>query len=193
MTHIYFVRHAQPEHNWEEDRSRSLTEEGQRDSMRVNEILKDTILDYAISSPYLRSRETIRECVENHGLNLETDERLRERTKGHKGNNLDMFRKRWSDLEYYEEGGESLGMVQRRNMETIKELLHTHQNKSIIIGTHGTALSTILHYFDPTFNCDSFLRIIDYTPYIIRLDFEGSECVGKEELLIIEKEFKKML
>ena len=26
MTRVYFVRHAQPEHEWEEDRTRPLTE-----------------------------------------------------------------------------------------------------------------------------------------------------------------------
>ena len=32
MTKVYFVRHAQPEHDWEEDRTRPLTEEGKKDS-----------------------------------------------------------------------------------------------------------------------------------------------------------------
>ena len=31
MTRVYFVRHAQPEHEWEEDRTRPLTEEGKKD------------------------------------------------------------------------------------------------------------------------------------------------------------------
>ena len=30
MTRVYFVRHAQPEHDWEEDRTRPLTEEGKK-------------------------------------------------------------------------------------------------------------------------------------------------------------------
>ena len=30
MTKVYFVRHAQPEHEWEEDRTRPLTEEGKK-------------------------------------------------------------------------------------------------------------------------------------------------------------------
>ena len=33
MTRVYFVRHAQPEHDWEEDRTRPLTEEGKKDSV----------------------------------------------------------------------------------------------------------------------------------------------------------------
>ena len=35
MTKIYFVRHAQPEHAWKEDRTRPLTEEGKKDSAIV--------------------------------------------------------------------------------------------------------------------------------------------------------------
>lgn len=44
--------------------------------------------------------------------------------------------------------------------------------------------------FDHSYNCDSFLRMIDFMPYVIRLDFDGRECVKKEEILIVEKEFK---
>lgn len=30
MTRVYFVCHAQPEHNWKEDRIRPLTEKGRK-------------------------------------------------------------------------------------------------------------------------------------------------------------------
>ena len=30
MTRVYFVRHAQPEHDWKEDRTRPLTEKGRK-------------------------------------------------------------------------------------------------------------------------------------------------------------------
>jgi 2,3-bisphosphoglycerate-dependent phosphoglycerate mutase len=81
-------------------------------------------------------------------------------------------------------------MVQKRNIEALLEILNNHKDENIIIGTHGTALSTILNYFEPSFCCDDFLRIIDYMPYIIRLDFDGTNYIGKEELLIVEKEFE---
>lgn len=41
MTRVYFVRHAQPDHDWKEDRTRPLTEEGKKDSAIVLEFLKD--------------------------------------------------------------------------------------------------------------------------------------------------------
>ena len=123
-------------------------------------------------------------------MKIATDERLRERQKGLDGNEFGMFQKRWADFNYHEDGGESLQQVQKRNMEALFELLDGHADEKILIGTHGTALSMILNYFDRSYNCDSFLRIIDYMPYMIRLDFNGRECIGKEEMLIIEKEFK---
>ena len=193
MTRIYFVRHAESIHSWEDDRSRPLTEEGIEDSKKVCEMLRDSKLDYAISSPYKRSIDTIRECVHMHHLEIVTDERLRERHKGIEGNQYGMFQKRWEDFSFHEEGGESLGMVQQRNIEALTCILNQHKDENIILGTHGTALSTILNFYDPTFLCEGFLRIIDYMPYIIRLDFEGTKYLGKEEMLIIEKVFRSNL
>lgn len=190
MTHIYFVRHAQPIYSGEEDRTRPLTEEGLDDSREVTEILKDTRLDYAISSPYKRSMDTIRECVEAHGILLHTDERFRERKAGMNGNTHEMIRKRWSDMDYHEEDGESIHMVQSRNVEALFEVLKTHNGENIILGTHGTALSSILNYFDSSYLCDSFFRMFDYMPYIVRVDFDGTNYIGREEILIVEKEFK---
>lgn len=190
MTKIFFVRHAEPVHSWEDDRTRPLTEEGFNDSKKVTALLKTIKVDCFYSSPYKRSHDTIFEGSVFHGLDITHDERLRERQKGVDGNNPGMFQKRWSDFEFCEEGGESLGVVQKRNMASIFELLSREKDKNIVIGTHGTALSTILNYYNPQFGCNDFLRIIDFTPYIIRLDFDGDEYIGQEELLIIEKEFK---
>lgn len=187
MTHIYFVRHALPEHRWEIDRTRPLTDEGRGDTQKVSETLRDIKLDYAISSPYIRSMDTIKECVMEHGLVMDLDERFRERERGIH-NNAKMLSRRWEDFEFHEEQGESLGMVQRRNIEALKEVLSAHAGENILIGTHATALSTILNYYDPTYNCESFMRIINCMPFMIRLDFDGQECVGKEELLIVDKD-----
>lgn len=191
MTRIYFVRHAQPDFSWNDDLTRPLTSEGIVDSRQVTKTLANVHLDYVISSPYFRSMKTIEECAKKHDLVINTDIRFRERESGYESNNMNMFRKRWSDFDYHEENGESLRSVQERNIAALNEVLEINRNKSILIGTHGTALSTILNYYNNSFGCDDFLRIIDYMPYIIRLDFDYKICVGQEELLIIEKKFKK--
>lgn len=190
MTKIYFVRHAQPEHNHADDRTRPLTEEGVLDSKIVLETLKDKEIDAFYCSPYLRSVSTIQETADYYGMEIQTDERLREREKGPDGNNHGMFQKRWADHDYHEDGGESIHMVQTRNIEAIKEILEKGTGKNIVIGTHGTAVSTIMNHYKPEFGCEDFLRIIDWMPYIVELDFDGQELVGIKELAYIEKEFK---
>ena len=55
MTRVYFVRHAQPDHDWEEDRTRPLTEEGKKDSVVVLEFLSNKKIDAFYCSPYKRS------------------------------------------------------------------------------------------------------------------------------------------
>lgn len=190
MTRVFFVRHAQSEHAWKEDRTRPLTEEGKRDSAIVLEILKDKKIDVFYCSPYKRSMDTIADVAAYFGKEIITDERLREREKGPDGNNHEMFQKRWADHDYHEDGGESIAMVQKRNMEALNEILSDNLNKEIVVGTHGTALSTILNFYDNDFGCEDFLRIIDWMPYIIELDFEDNKMVGKYELCHVEKEFK---
>lgn len=162
MTRVYFVRHAQPDHDWEEDRTRPLTEEGRKDSAMVVEFLKDRKIDMFYSSPYKRSKDTIADAAAFFGKEIITDERLREREKGPNGNHHGMFQRRWAD----------------------------NADKEIVVGTHGTALSSILNFYDDSFGCDDFLRIIDWMPYIIELDFEGNKLIGKHEHGHVEKEFK---
>ncbi len=94
MTKIYFVRHAQPQHAWEEDRTRPLTKEGKKDSAIVLEFLKDKKIDVFYCSPYKRSIDTIADAAAFFGKGIIIDERLREREKGPGGNNQGMYQKR---------------------------------------------------------------------------------------------------
>lgn len=186
LTKIYLVRHAEPDRSGGGDRHCPLTVRGQRDTAKVTEALKDLPISHFYSSPYKRSYDTVAPAAAFFNLEISTDERLRERKAGQDGNNREMFAKRWSDFDFHEPDGEPIGEVQRRNIAAINEILQRHEGGSIVIGTHGTALSSILNYYTPSFGCDDFLRIIDFRPYIIRLDFDGMKYLGREELLIVE-------
>lgn len=190
MTRVFFVRHAQPEHNWKDDRTRPLTREGKADSKIVLDFLKDKKIDAFYCSPYKRSMDTISDTADFFGMEIITDERFREREKGAEGNQYGMFEKRWNNHDYHEEGGESINMVQERNVAALMEILGDNKDKTIVIGTHGTALCSVLNYYNPEFGCKDFLRIIDWMPYVIELDFEGDRLVLQKEHCHIEKEFK---
>ena len=190
MTKLYFVRHAQPEYGWKDDKTRPLTKEGKADSQIVLDFLKDKKIDAFYCSPYKRSLDTISDAAAFFGQEIVTDERLRERESGTNGNQHGMFEKRWTDHDYHEEHGESIRMVQQRNIAALTEILAENKDKTVVIGTHGTALSTILNYYNPEFGCKDFLRIIDWMPYIIELDFEEGKLISKQEHCYIYKEFK---
>lgn len=192
MTHVIFVRHAQPDFLHSEDRTRPLTSEGLQDTALVLETLRNENIDCFYSSPYRRAMDTIRSTADHFGMPIFTDERFRERQSGKAGNSgKDLFRMRWADKTWHEEGGESISMVQRRNVEALRELLENRSGQTIVIGTHGTALSAIMNYYRPEFGVEDFLRIIDWMPYLVELDFEGQELKAIRELAYREKEYRK--
>ena len=195
LTHVYFVRHAQPVHGHKDDRTRPLTREGKEDSALVTQVLREKSIDAFYSSPYLRSLDTIRDAAAEYGLPIHQEERFRERQTGEAGNS-DLraedspLRRCWQDFDWHEPGGESIGQVQQRNIAALKELLAANPGKNIAIGTHGTALSSILNYYRPEFGCEDFLRILDWMPYIVELTFDGEKLLTFRELAHIEKPYK---
>lgn len=191
MTKVYFVRHAEPVQDWADNRTRPLTEEGRADSRMVTEFFAGRHIDRIYCSPYRRSLDTIRETAEAHKLEIVIDERLRERDARPGSNSREQIRLRWEDHERHEEGGESIAMVQRRNLEVLGEILSCCQGKTVVVGTHGTALSTILQHWNPDFGSEDFFRILDWMPYIVELDFEGGRMTELTEHLHLAKRFQK--
>lgn len=191
LTRVYFVRHAQPDYGHTDDRTRPLTAEGSSDVGIVLEALKEKTIDAVFCSPYKRCLDTIRQTAEYYRLPVLTDERLREREAGAGGNTHELFRKRWADHSWHEDGGESIDSVQRRNIEALNEILEAHPGENIIVGTHGTALSSMINYYQPAFGYRDFVRILDWMPYVIELDFEGRRFLASAEHAHVEKEFIK--
>lgn len=190
MTRVFFVRHAQSDLRSGTDRDRGLTAEALEDRKIVLDFLRDKQVDVFYCSPYRRSLDTIRETADFYGEPILTDERLREREAAPGGNNRKMFRKRWADFDWHEPGGESLRSVQERNVAALTEILEQNRDKTVVIGTHGTALSTILNYYDAGYNCDAFLRIIDWMPFVVELDFDGTRFLSKTEHVHVKKIYK---
>ena len=98
-----------------------------------------------------------------------------------------MLRKRWADFSFAEEGGECLSSVQERNMEALDQILRDCQNETIVIGTHGTALSMIINHYKKDFGLDDFLRIVNKLPYIIEMRFDKDRLIDMTELAYVQK------
>jgi 2,3-bisphosphoglycerate-dependent phosphoglycerate mutase len=54
----------------------------------------------------------------------------------------------------------------------------------VAIGTHGTALSTIINHYNPAFGYDDFWNIVDKMPYILCFEFDDMNIGGVKEIAI---------
>ena len=185
---VYFVRHAEPNYENHDDLTRELTERGRKDVLLVTEFLKDKNIGAVWSSPYHRAIDTVKDFADKAGLAIGTDHDFRERKVGDGWlEDFDSFaEKQWADFDFALEHGESLGQVQKRNLEALKRTLDRVKEKdgcpgNVAIGTHGTALSTVVKYYDSTFGYEDFQRIVDLMPWIVELEFDGERCVAVKE------------
>lgn len=94
--------------------------------------------------------------------------------------------RQWEDFDYKRSDGESLGEVQRRNIAALHAVLAEHRGKTIAVGSHGTALSTILHYYDPSFGYADFHRIKDLMPWIVKFTFAEHTCIQIEQINLFD-------
>lgn len=192
MTHIYFIRHAQSDHTFQQEQSRPLTAEGVSDSEKITEVLKDKDITHILSSPCKRTLQTVESLSEALGINIETDEDLRERNAGkwHGDKFFDYVKRQWDNFDYASEGGESLRQVQCRNIIAVNRALEKYKGETIAIATHGTALSTILNYYYSDYGYEDFLKIADLMPLVIKLTFDSEKrCIDGERIFSVYKKF----
>ena len=192
MTTVYFIRHAQSDRFVHDDRTRPLTSEGMKDTRKITEVLENSGISHIISSPYTRTIQTVTDLSEKLGLEIETEEDFRERNAGqwHGENFIEFIRSQWEDFSYHILDGECLADVQKRNISALHRWIEEYNGETIAIATHGTALSTMINYYYPGFGFESFMRIIDYMPYVVKMELEGDKCLSFEEILVVKKEYK---
>ena len=182
MNTLYFVRHAKPDFSIHDDLTRPLTQEGMEASKNLTRFFLDKNITKFYSSPYKRSIDTILDLSEHLGLEIIPVEDFRERKISNGWiEDFNTFSKiQWEDFEYKLEEGECLREVQARNISALHKILNENDGENIVIGTHGTALSAILNYYDKTFDYSKFEMIKDKMPWVVCLKFEGMELLEIE-------------
>jgi 2,3-bisphosphoglycerate-dependent phosphoglycerate mutase len=176
-----------------DDRTRPLSQKGQKDAQRLLQLFKNIAIDYVYSSPYLRAMDTVKYLAEYHGKEVILCENFRERAIGTWVDDfLPYIRMQWDDFDYKLERGESLKEAQERNIMELNRLLQQHENATLVIGTHGTALSTIRNYYDDQFGLQQFLDIVDIMPYIVKMMFERNTLKVERNTLKVEENILKV-
>lgn len=179
MTTVYFVRHAQPNYDNHDDLTRELSPKGLQDRLLVRDLLHNVPVDAVLSSPYKRAVDTVQPLADQHGLTIRTVEDFRERciTDAWIEDFNSYCRAQWADFNYKFPGGESLQEVQRRNVAALQTVLQEYAGQTVVIGSHGTALSTIINHYDPAFGYEGFEGIRRLMPWVVRFTFEEAQCV----------------
>ncbi|MBO5208378.1 MAG: histidine phosphatase family protein [Lachnospiraceae bacterium] len=179
MTTVYFVRHAEPNYKNHDDMTRELTEKGLNDRKLVTEFLSDKAVDIVLSSPYKRAVDTVRDFAETKGFEVEIIEDFRERKIDSEWiEDFNAFSKaQWKDFNYKLSDGESLGEVQNRNIKALNNVIEAYKGKVIVVGSHGTALSTIINYYDKSFGYTDFEKIKGLMPWVVEFSFENNNCI----------------
>lgn len=184
-TTIIFVRHCESDGSCKDEVNRLLTERGMESVNDVTEVLKNYKVDKIYSSPFKRTLDTIGGYAKYSGLPVETDVGFSERLVGKNIDDFNNFVKRqWSDFDYFQEGGNSLNVVQKNNVEALKRVLEKNQGKTVVVATHGCALTLILNYFDKSKGYDMHKYILPQLPFMMKLEIDGDKCVSMEEIAV---------
>lgn len=175
MTTVYFIRHAQSDSSVHDPFLRLLTEKGLRDRSLVTNFLHDKDITFAFSSPYKRAVDTIKEFTDRNGVEIKIMDDLREhQTISDHYCDADYFpfiQQYWKNKNYKVLGDESIADLQNRTICALKKIVKECKDNNIIIGTHGMALSSVLNYYDKTYEYQDFLSMVKKKPWIVKMTF----------------------
>ena len=158
MTRILLIRHCEAEGNikrlFQGHTDADISENGERQLLRLAERCKDMELDFLYSSPLIRAQKTARAAGTHHDLPLKLDPGLMEINGGvWEGKAWSSFpllypeqARRWnlSPWEFHPEGGESMRELHKRIWNTIIAIARRHTGSTVGIVSHGCAIRNFL-------------------------------------------------
>lgn len=163
MTSIYFLRHGESEMNTRlaeivsgRSNHTPLTKKGyaQAHTAGLWLALHGIRPTVAISSPAVRTTETMATCLAamNLSLTVEIDDRIQEITHGEMEG--EPRAEVWNEtrraalfddpMHYALPGGESLRDVQARKLDWVDDICRRHPNSTILVAGHGIAISSLV-------------------------------------------------
>ena len=152
---IYFVRHGQTDFNAGKayasgDVDHELNETGIEQAKQTRDQLRDKTFDIVISSPLRRAKKTAEIINERHNLDIQFDERLKERFSGQlsQAPNLEVWNKSFDfDDELIVEDGETATDFFTRIYDFLNDVSASYGDKTILIVSHGGVRHAFHAYF----------------------------------------------
>lgn len=161
-TTLYLVRHAEAIgnikrifHGWTDSQ---ITEKGHIQAKRLADSLKDFEIDTIYSSSLRRTMQTAEYIAKEKKLSLILSDQLKEINGGDWENvNWDNIPEKWpQEYKTWDKtphihqmpNGESMCKFQKRIINEISIIINENLGKKICILTHGTAIKTLICYFN---------------------------------------------
>ena len=175
--------------------SPELSPKGQADTGLVTGYLRDKNISAVLSSPFKRAVDTVAPFARAVGLPVITMEDLRERRidSGWIEDFEGFARRQWADFSYKLSDGDALGEVQARMEAALEKILTDYEGGRVAIGSHGTALSVLVHSLRPGFGYEGFSRIRGLMPWAVHFTFLGMDCIRVEETDLFTGEAREIL
>lgn len=173
-TTVYLLRHAQSTASadiavpdW------PLSQLGSEQSLGIVDALNALDLDHVYSSPYKRAIDTIKPYCTGKKLNTTIEDDLRERnlTDSFVTQGWDqMMVNNWDDLNFATTNGESGYSCQHRIATCILQIVTRHRGKTLLISSHGYAISLFLNMMDHSFVYQQWKAMKN--PDLFKIDYD---------------------
>ena len=149
MTVFYLVRHAHAD--WTPRENRPLSARGQRDALRVAEVLRVFPVVAIYASPARRAQQTVAPLAAQLSLPVQVVPELSERRlcAGAADDFEEAVRTTWADPTFAHPGGESNAAAQERGVGLVHRLADQYPAEHVVLGTHGNLLALVLQHHDP--------------------------------------------
>ena len=163
---IYIVRHGQTEWNVlkkiQGNRDISLNDKGREQARIIKQELENEPIDFIISSPLLRAKETAEIINKDLNLPIMFDKRIEERNFGIlEGKDLE-YLDSTNVWDYYlneeYEGLETIQDLFKRVYSFLDEILEKYPDKNILLVSHGGVSIPVYCYFDNNIPSGSLVK-----------------------------------
>lgn len=178
MKKIYLLRHAEsaadktlPEPEW------PLSENGLDQADALVAALTKLDIGEIVSSPYRRAVATVTPFASQDGIAINTHHDLRERLlkKEQRDDWLELLQKAWADFSFKLPDCESSLECQQRMLTCVRQLAESSSNESLLISSHGNAISLFLNHIDAAFGFDGWASMKN--PDLFQIDYDGESFV----------------
>lgn len=171
MKRIYLVRHCKAVG---QEPQAVLTEEGNQQAEELADFFQNENIEYIISSPFIRTINTIKPLSVLINQKIYIEDRLQERILSTTllENWMELLERTYTDYDLKFEGGESSNEAVKRGIKVIEEMIARPEG-TILIVTHGALMSLIIRHYKKEFGFEDWKTLSN--PDIYKLEIQDNK------------------